>query len=206
MSRSSFIVWSKKKVPEMRQLFPLLILSIVIAVVLGCRCYKPSESTVLPVIKSPLPHTYLSPDKLPMNFDWRNVNGTNFCTRTMTQMSPSVCGSCWAEGATGALSDRYAIATQGRLRVQLAPQQLLNFNEIISGGSCNGGDPFKAYDFMNKYGITDDTCAPFQGLNWVHGFEVAAMKDVEDVQNHQCFYCQWGGSCTFLHKYVCFSC
>jgi len=43
---------------------------------------------------------------------------------------------------------------------------LLNFNQEVSGGSCNGGDANKAYDFIYKYGITDDSCAPFVGLNW----------------------------------------
>jgi cathepsin X len=98
----------------------------------------------------------------------------------------------------GAISDRYAIATRNKLRVQLAPQQLLNFNEKTSGGSCNGGSDLKAYEFMHIYGLVDDTCAPFMGLNWLHGFEVAAMTDVDDVRNHQCYICNWDGTCSFL--------
>lgn len=69
-----------------------------------------------------------------------------------------------------------------------------------SGGSCNGGDHVKAYEFIYKYGIADDTCAPFAGLNWRHGFEVAAMTSVEDVQGHQCHTCDWEGSCGFVPK------
>jgi hypothetical protein len=70
----------------------------------------------------------------------------------------------------------------------------------VSGGSCNGGDVVKSYEFMHKYGIADDTCAPFSGLNWNWGFEVAAMRDVEDVQSHQCHSCLWDGNCIFLPK------
>ncbi len=98
------------------------------------------------------------------------------------------------------MSDRYTIATNGKLRVQLAPQQLLNFNKRVSGGSCNGGDAYKAYEFIYNYKISDDTCAPFQGLNWVHGFEVAAMTEVDDVQSHQCYLCNWEGTCTFAPR------
>lgn len=74
-----------------------------------------------------------------------------------------------------------------------------------SGGSCNGGDDLKAYEFINKYGISDDTCAPFLGLNWARGFEVAAMTDVEDVRSHQCYICMWNGVCTFVKRYIAFT-
>jgi hypothetical protein len=93
-----------------------------------CKCYVPFDEPIQTVVKSPRPHKYLSASELPANFDWRNVNGTNYGSKVLTQQNPAVCGSCWAEAATGALSDRYAIATQGHLRINLAPQQLINFN------------------------------------------------------------------------------
>jgi hypothetical protein len=69
-----------------------------------------------------------------------------------------------------------------------------------TGGSCTGGDSLKAYEFINKYGISDDTCAPFLGLNWARGFEVAGMTDVEEVRAHQCYLCMWSGTCTFVQR------
>lgn len=192
--------------------------------VFGCKCYIPYETQygepVKEVVLSKMPHEYLREQDLPSAFDWRNVNSTNYGSRVMTQQNPSVCGSCWAEAATGlfvffyscfyfllvrclgALSDRFAIATNGKLRVQLAPQQLLNFNGYISGGTCNGGDAGKAYEFIHKYGISDDTCAPFMGLNYLRGFTVSAMTDVDDVRKHQCYICDWNGSCTFVPRYL----
>eukprot|EP01035_Chromulina_nebulosa_P017945 gene17945-23570_t len=62
-----------------------------------------------------------------------------------------------------------------------------------SGGSCNGGDDLRAYEFISVYGISDDTCAPFVGLNWLRGFEVASKTDVDDVRDHMCYICTWGG-------------
>jgi cathepsin X len=120
----------------------------------------------------------------------------------LNQQSPNVCGSCWAEAATGALSDRFTLATQGVLRAQLAPQVLLNFDARISGGSCNGGSDLKAYEFMHRYGIVDDSCQPFVGLNWLHGFSVAGMVDPEKVREHQCFECDWNGVCDFRSEHV----
>jgi cathepsin X len=173
-----------------------------VARTLACKCIVDYEETygvpVKKVVLSKLPHEYLRASELPSTFDWRNVNGTNFGSRVLNQQSPNVCGSCWAEAVTGALSDRYNIATGGKLNIQLSPQQLLNFNSKNSGGSCNGGDSLKAYEFIYTYGISDDTCAPFVGLNWLHGFHVAAMTEVEDVQNNQCYMCNWDGTCGFL--------
>jgi cathepsin X len=80
----------------------------------------------------------------------------------------------------------------------LAPQQLLNFNSKTSGGSCNGGDHVKAYEFIHKYGISDETCGAKIGLDHIHSFEVASMTDVEDVRRHQCFECEWTGPCGFV--------
>ena len=59
----------------------------------------------------------------------------------------------------------------------------------ITGGACTGGDKLKAYEFIAKYGIADDTCAPFAGLNYVHGFSVADMMSVPQVQDHMCYSC-----------------
>lgn len=160
--------------------------------------YVKYEGEIEKKVLSPQPHTYLSQSDLPEKFDWRNINGTNYCSRTLNQKNPHVCGSCWAEAVTGALSDRYIIATNGHAQIQLAPQVLINFNARTTGGSCNGGDHLKAYEFMHKYGMVDDTCAPFAGLNWLHGFEVAAMTGVKAVQNHMCYSCDWDDTCGYI--------
>jgi cathepsin X len=142
----------------------------------------------------------LSADQLPNSFDWRNINGTNYASHTLNQKNPSICGSCWAEALTGALTDRYNYATKGVLQIQLASQNLLNFKSHITGGSCSGGDALKGYEFIYKYGITDDTCTPYRGLEYEHGFEIHDMKSKEDVTSHMCYSCDWNGNCSFLSR------
>ena len=70
-------------------------------------------------------------------------------------MAPGAAGTAGAEAATGALSDRYKIATRGQLNLQLAPQNLLNFAPEITGGGCQGGNSASAYSFIKRFGITD---------------------------------------------------
>ena len=71
----------------------------------ACNCYVSFEDSFNEKVEerviSPLPHSYLTQGDLPANFDWRKVNGTNYCSRVLNQQSPNVCGICWAEATTG---------------------------------------------------------------------------------------------------------
>jgi cathepsin B len=67
------------------------------------------------------------------------------------------CGSCWAFGATEALSDRFAIS--GGLDVVLSAQQLVSCDTDNMG--CNGGYLERAWTFMATTGVVSDTCYPY---------------------------------------------
>jgi cathepsin X len=87
-------------------------------------------------------------------------------------------------------------------QIACQPSGTLNFNEKTTGGSCNGGDhvSLKAYDFMHKYGISDETCGAKIGLDHIHSSSVASMTEVEDVRDHQCFECDWTVPCGFIDR------
>jgi len=127
-----------------------------------------------PVIKSPLPHTYINVEDLPSIFTWSDINNTNFLTLNRNQHIPQYCGSCWAFGTTSAIGDRLNIirGTTGQddiwPEINLAPQVLINED---AGGTCNGGNAIGVMKYMHDTGIPDETCQAYQAKNDPHGTE-----------------------------------
>lgn len=154
-------------------------------------CYRDVVGPRPSHVTSKLPHDYVDPATLPDNFDWRSVNGTLFVSEVTNQFLPSPCGSCWAHGATGALTDRFIIAKKGKIsQVKLSPQVLLDC--AFDAGTCKGGSDLYAYKFIYENGITDITCSPYQGVDDFYWAE-------EPCSQMMCRTCDALGHCQFIN-------
>ena len=108
-------------------------------------------------------HQTLKVADLPADWDWRDINGTNFLTESRNQHIPTYCGSCWAFGTLSSLNDRLKIARKGAYPdTILAPQVLINCN---GGGTCNGGNVGGVFSYMEKHGLPDETCQNYEATD-----------------------------------------
>ena len=84
-------------------------------------------------------------------FDWRDEG---MVTPVRSQGS---CGSCWAFSAIGAVESAVLIFS-GKIDVDLSEQHLIS--SCCSAGSCSGGWPDWALDYVRDTGVPDEACYP----------------------------------------------
>jgi len=121
-----------------------------------------SGHTKLEDYSSPLPFEYIKESDLPESFNWGDVDGVSYLTKSLNQHIPQYCGSCWAHGALSALADRIKIQRCGAGdEINLSIQHVLNCGAGVAG-SCHGGSHSGTYDFIKKTGyVPYDTCMPY---------------------------------------------
>ena len=91
----------------------------------------------------------------PENFDARVTFGD--CVHPIRDQQR--CGSCWAFGSSEALSDRFCVASKGKVDVVLSPEDLVSCDHSNSG--CNGGWIGSAFEYFESDGIVEDSCFPY---------------------------------------------
>lgn len=75
--------------------------------------------------------------------------------------------SLLSQATTSSVSDRLNILRNGSwpfASVLLSPQVLINCN---GGGSCEGGNPAGAYEYMHEQGLPDETCQAYEAVDGV---------------------------------------
>lgn len=103
-------------------------------------------------------------EDLPKNVDWRNMNGKNYMSWSKNQHIPRYCGSCWAQGSTSAIADRFNILTDLKVPSPIALNAQVIVNEQ-AGGSCNGGNPGRVYSYARSHGLVHSSCEQYIAYN-----------------------------------------
>ncbi len=112
---------------------------------------------------SSLPIDYIDPTTLPESFDWGNVGGKSYLTKSLNQHIPQWCGSCWAHASLSSLADRIKIARNATgPDINLSIQYVLNCG-TEEAGSCSGGSMMKLFRFLKETSgfVPYDTCMPY---------------------------------------------
>jgi len=101
---------------------------------------------------------------LPTSFDWRNKNGQNW----MTSVKVQGCGDCWAFAALGIVEAKYNIQNNNpNLDIDLSEQYLVS--DCCLGGSCSGGSPLDALNYIKTDGVPDELCYTYLGMDSLCG-------------------------------------
>ncbi|XP_050293350.1 digestive cysteine proteinase 1 [Anthonomus grandis grandis] len=95
---------------------------------------------------------------LPDQWDWRLYGAV---TPVKDQ---SVCGSCWSFGTVGTVEGALFLKNGGHL-VRLSQQALIDCSWGYGNNGCDGGEDFRAYQWMEKHGgiPTEEDYGPYLG-------------------------------------------
>jgi cathepsin X len=149
--------------------------------------YRPSTAVKRSHITSP---NMFMQTNVPDRWSWADVNGTNFVSLTVNQHIPTYCGSCWAQAAVGALSDRINIMKNNYPRTFLSAQVLID----CGIGSCEmGGDALDAYHFAHEHGLPEYGCRNY----------IAKTEEQNCTAIQRCSNCPFfgGGDCFAVDHY-----
>jgi len=130
---------------------------------------------------------------LPESFDPREQWPD--CPSIKDVLDQGGCGSCWAFGAVSAMSDRLCIHSQGRIKVNVSPENLLSCC-YSCGFGCNGGFPDNAWKFWQRKGLVS---------GGKYGSHVGCQPyDIEPCEHHVNGTrkpCEEGGTTPKCHRF-----
>jgi len=94
-------------------------------------------------------------DSLPKEFDSRKQ--WPGCISEVRQQQS--CGSCWAFSGSTTLADRFCVATNGKIKTVLSPQDFVSCDKSNYG--CLGGLLDKLWTYLENTGIVEEQCFPY---------------------------------------------
>ncbi|MBR3981008.1 MAG: hypothetical protein IKJ98_07610 [Bacteroidales bacterium] len=83
-------------------------------------------------------------------------------TPTKNQYIPHACGSCWAFAAVATVEGITNLYFNKHIDFDLSEQYILSCS---GAGSCSGGWPQYALNYIHTHGIVDEDCAPYYGTD-----------------------------------------
>merc|ERR1711881_505883 len=110
----------------------------------------PKEGEFMEVDSKLSTHSKLS---IPDSFDWRDHMANS---QGMKVQERGKCGACYAFAAASAMSDRFFLASRGRINVAISPQSLLN-----CANGCKGGSAADAFKVMLTNAASPTWCAAY---------------------------------------------
>ena len=115
----------------------------------GTKLENPAETNI------PVANNHLEGEELPANFSaytqWPQ------CAKPV--LDQAQCGSCWAFGAAETLTDRFCIATGGKINITLSPQYLVSCSTLNMG--CGGGMLTFTWLSLERSGLPTLDCTPY---------------------------------------------
>jgi cathepsin B len=69
------------------------------------------------------------------------------------------CRASWSYAITGVMSDRFCIASNGEINIELSPQDVLSCDDLNNG--CKGG-ALTTFFSLESEGVTTEICRPYQ--------------------------------------------
>lgn len=105
------------------------------------------------------------------SWDWRDRHGKNWITPVVNQGG---CGSCWAFAAAGATEAMVNLFFNQLVHLDLSEQDLLSCS---GAGTCGGGNPGRALDYITSTGVVDEAAFPYSGTD-----ETCAGKSTTPAQ------------------------
>lgn len=148
-------------------------------------------------------------DDLPSTYNWNDMNGKSYVTKSLNQHLPQYCGSCWAHGSASALADRIKIERMNKNisgpEINLSIQFILNCGSKIAG-SCYGGTATGTYEFIHNYGLIPyDSCQPYVACSSDSKEGFCENVDTTCSKENICRTCDTftenGGKCTAVEAF-----